>query len=79
MTALDLIAAIRYQCLTPSVTTWGPCKGGCAEGARGGGYCRHCLGAQLAELIEPAIAARLVLALSEAGAAIHAAEAAADG
>ena len=79
MNVSDYIAAIRYQCTGPSVTTWGPCANDCGDGARGSRTCRHCLGQALAELIDPALAARYVLAAQEFGLATWAVEEAAGG
>lgn len=40
----DLIGSLKYQILTPSVTTMGPCSTeGCPEYARGAGRCPLCL------------------------------------
>jgi hypothetical protein len=51
MTARALWEALRYQTLTPSVTTMGPCSRGCGRGARGSAVCRTCLAAELDTLL----------------------------
>ncbi len=52
---LDLVDKLKYQVLTPSVTTWGACQGSnplseidyahprCTNGARGAGLCADCI------------------------------------
>ncbi len=39
---LDLVDKLKYQVLTPSVTTWGACPD-CGEGSRGSDRCSICI------------------------------------
>jgi hypothetical protein len=66
MTARALWEALRYQTLTPSVTTMGPCSRGCGNGARGSGVCRGCLCAELDALLGDGRATEWVTATREA-------------
>ena len=42
MTRDEIIAALRYQIVTPRVTTMGWCANGCGRVARGAGKCPAC-------------------------------------
>lgn len=47
MNKRELYQALRYQVLTPPVTTMGPCANGCGLWARGSAECKHCLARKL--------------------------------
>ena len=51
MTRDEIIAALRYQIITPRVTTMGNCARACGGWARGSAVCPGCLTASLAEFI----------------------------
>ena len=42
MTRDEIIDALRYQIITPRVTTMGPCSRYCGSSARGAGVCAMC-------------------------------------
>lgn len=51
VSARDLWQALRYQTLTPRVTTMGPCSRGCGRSARGSAVCGTCLAVELDTLL----------------------------
>jgi hypothetical protein len=76
----DLLGALRYQVLTPRVSTWGTCSEPlCLKGARGAAVCQWCLMKKLSELTEePALVVSYGEALLNARDALHALEEAYD-
>ena len=59
MTRDEIIAALRYQIITPRVTTMGVCANYCGGTARGGGKCARCMTLALSHYIGVAKAIRL--------------------
>ena len=66
MNGYDLICALRYQTMTPRVTTLGNCSRACGRSARGCGVCRHCLTADLSGIVGYALADHLAASLRQA-------------
>ena len=66
MNKRELYQALRYQVLTPRVTTMGPCADGCGQYARGSGTCKHCLAKMLDKALGGRKASDWVIAAQEA-------------
>lgn len=71
----ELYLAARYQCITPKITTMGPCSNpGCKHAARGSSECKHCLAKKLNALLGGQLGSKLVNTLVQAQHAIWAVE-----
>lgn len=66
MNKRELYEALRYQVLTPPVTTMGPCANGCGMDARGARECKLCLARQLADKTGSLLAIQWVSAMQNA-------------
>jgi len=61
----ELYSALRFQLAPNSITTIGPCAGGCGMSARGAGMCPDCAAHDLSRLIPSVNWFALVEALEE--------------
>lgn len=62
----ELYDALRYQVLTPRVTTMGPCANGCGNSARAAGICGTCLAKRLDAVLGNDLASAFVTAMNTA-------------
>lgn len=66
MNKRELYQALRYQVLTPPVTTMGPCARGCGDFARGSAVCKVCLAREIAGITGDLLAIQWVSAMQTA-------------